>query len=82
MKTLLTAKNPFPPAKFDMKKCIICKSNMGNWTKSPCYVNNVGYRLVCILKVDEGETSGSAQVAGRKKYRMEIINKFWEPHTR
>ena len=80
MKNLLVNKNPFPSTTCEMKKCILCKSNIENKTKIPCNASNVGYRLVCetceqrgIVKVYEGETSRAARIRGAE-HRRDFLN--------
>ena len=76
VKNMLVRKNPFPITDCEMRKCVLCKTNLQNQLKVPCNVNNVGYRLVCktceervILKVYEGKTSRSARTRGAEHMR-------------
>ena len=76
VKDMLVRKKTFPITDCEMRKCVLCKTNLQNQLKVPCNINNVGYRLVCetceergILKVYEGETSCSARTRGAEHMR-------------
>ena len=76
IKNILVKKNPFPNERCDMKKCLVCDSNVSGEIKIPCNSNNVGYQLICdtcsdngIQKVYEGETSRSARIRGVEHLR-------------
>ena len=76
MKNILVKKNTFPNKRCDMKKCLVCDSNVSGEIKIPCNSNNVGYQLICdtcsyneIQKVYEGETSRSARIRGVEHLR-------------
>lgn len=76
VKDMLVKKNPFPNKNCEVKKCLMCTSEIPDKPNIPCNSENVGYKLVCetcksrgVTKVYDGETSRSARIRGAEHLR-------------
>ena len=90
LKDFLVKKDPFPNAKCQKKKCMICSSETTDSVKIPCNSNNIGYQLKCDtcitknkIRIYEGESSRSARIRGEehaREFKNQKINSVLFKH--